>query len=200
MLYSEFIARSNDKDLEEWQYKMIEDVYCDHPSITDVGGQDQIAAIYNDGGLDVIYKMYRDIYPDRKTHPIITHHVTNLIENYDVCYEHYCHNCKNNTIVYLYEQIEEELKNNYPDIWNTIDYFSISCKYEMDMKNNPDLLIPDFQWMPVYYVRGGSEGFYIHIDVITPGNKMVHLYTAKTLCGRDEGERICNAITRIIDM
>ena len=65
-------------------------------------------------------------------------------------------------------------------IWE--EYISCSCMtYYPDCKLTfidkwPQL----YNWVPVYVVRGGSEGMYLHVDFIIDGQR-IHYITGKTL-------------------
>lgn len=56
MMKEEFETRIG-REISETEYKEIEYVYAWHPAIKDVEGKDQIAAIFNAGGMMVIRAM-----------------------------------------------------------------------------------------------------------------------------------------------
>lgn len=59
MLKEEFLMRIQVSDISPEDYKLIDFVYTWHPSIDPVGGKDEIAAIYNIGGMRIIRDMLK---------------------------------------------------------------------------------------------------------------------------------------------
>jgi hypothetical protein len=78
-----------------------------------------------------------------------------------------------------------------------MDYFDISAG-----SDKKDALFPvDRGWLKVYYVQGGSEGYYVHVET-APMNEVNRLYfLAKTLREGEAGvswaERMVCALSRI---
>lgn len=51
------------------------------------------------------------------------------------------------------------------NFYDELDYFhtSINIKCQGDLNSE----IPTFKWIVVYVVVGGSEGYYIHVDIVS---------------------------------
>jgi hypothetical protein len=122
---------------------------------------------------------------------------SDLYSTWEVQRNHRCVNIKNKTTGEIYQTVRGQLSENYPDLWSQLDYFNMSdgsdtCKPW-----------PEHNWVAVFYVRGGSEGFYIHVAVLSSG-KYRTMFLGKTLCEGQTGVRIAegtaNAIARIMEV
>ena len=208
MLKSEFLERISTGAMEDWQWPVIEEVYTFHKSISDINGKNEIAVIFNEKGFPGIYEMYRELHPcdnphdigtSRDSYAVIKAHRTDLYDNYDVSYEGYCINTKNNTLRSLYEYVCKELKENHKELYEQLDYFSMDSGYHLTKEERVKRLIPQFRWIAVFYVTGGSEGHYIHVEAIAE-ERTENLFLGKTFLGRDHAEKVCNVLSRILNV
>ena len=71
--------------------------------------------------------------------------------------------------------------------------FSLSASREID---NGTFWPLRYAWVACYAVTGGSEGHYIHIDVITREDKRILMSLGKTFEGMDKALLIANACAR----
>ena len=85
----------------------------------------------------------------------------------------------------LNERLEAE--GNKPDEYG----FSLSVSREIEAQYWP----LRFAWVACYAVTGGSEGHYIHIDVITREDKRILMSLGKTFEGMERALQIANACT-----
>lgn len=104
----------------------------------------------------------------------------------------------NISIKEVYKQLKERLEKDglLPD-----EYFSISCSYDY----KEDAPFPDnYRWIACYAVTGGSEGHYIHVDILAPlelspiktirESKLIYL--GKTFQGFDFAARVAVACAK----
>lgn len=182
--------------LENWQWEIAHHVYQWHDSIKDVGGKEQIADIVRQGWLygSPIFVMYEEL----KGPVVIKYSNGDLYSTWDVIHTGYCINDKPRPISEVFEQVNSRLQSEYPELYRELDYFSNSVKYEPD-----STLWPKFRWIAVFYVRGGSEGYYIHVETRNDGAAKI-MFLGKTLlegkAGRELCEKIVAALSRIMDV
>jgi len=171
-------------------YYLIETVYRDHESITDFVGKKQIADIYKKGGINAIWKMFKEVSDEK---PVMETR-EDIFSYYDVSYDWTCHNERPKTMQQVYDYICNEMKEKYPELWRMLDYFDI-WKYD-GITHFP----LDYKWIAVFYVRGGSEGHYFHVEAIKDG-KITHLFLGKTLSeNREDAILINSALSRILEV
>lgn len=96
-------------------------------------------------------------------------------------------NTENKPISQVYKELVEMLKAD--GIYNEIDYFS-SMSYQ---GNKP---FPDYHWISCFVVEGGSEGHYIHVEVIDGEGNRILLYVGKTFEGIDHALKLSNLLTK----
>ena len=67
---------------------------------------------------------------------------------------------------------------------------------------NSMMLIPSYKWVAVYAVRGGSEGWYIHVDLlgVTKQTDRLLLFIGKTLLSSEKAEQYVVALNRIMEL
>lgn len=185
--------------VKDHDWPAIEFVYTWSPEIENVGGKDQIAdlirqPVANCAGYST-YPLHRLLPAAIKAAkdvgvPIETHY--GLQQNHDV-FNGYCYNFENRKARDVFKDVEQALRERglYPD-----EYFS--C----ELKN--DALWPEYRWLACYAVRGGSEGYYVHVDAIDSktGSRQLILL-GKTLqwgaTGRQYINSIANALTEILE-
>lgn len=94
------------------------------------------------------------------------------------------------TLDEVYKDIVQALKEQ--DVWDMLDYFNISTE-----KRDGKAHFPDYHWISVFVVKGGSEGFYFHIEAINEDKRRL-LYLGKTLSERiDEALKINNVLVKL---
>ena len=81
------------------------------------------------------------------------------------------------------------------DIWDSLDYFHLSRDYKDDKFE--DKLFPNWRWIACYAVVGGSEGHYIHVDIIDMDGKTTQLFLGKTFMGMDYALYVSNMLTKV---
>jgi hypothetical protein len=181
--------------LEDWKWKMAEFVYMNHPTIEDVRGKQQVADIVKQGfGWDSpIRAMYKEINGP----VIIAKTMHQLFTTYDVTHESLCINERGNPMDEIYAHVKKELQEKYPDLWGKLDYFD----QDVELRHRSELWDTDTHWIAVFYVRGGSEGYYIHVETRKDGQAKI-IFLGKTLLEGEEGvqcaEQTANAIARIM--
>jgi hypothetical protein len=84
-----------------------------------------------------------------------------------------------------------------------LDYFSFSLKYERDINQDMSTQIPRrINWVACFAVEGGSEGHYIHVELIysdEKGNQRRELaFLGKTFMGLDHALKVAGVLTRVI--
>jgi hypothetical protein len=124
---------------------------------------------------------------------IQSHHIEPFVE-YDVTVERRIVNETARTIEDVYFYLLNTLKVKYPEIYNYCDY--VSCN-KWDNLTHWSL---DYHWVAVYYVTGGSEGYYIHVDQISRTETRIHYFLLKTLYDRKIAEQICNTVANIMEV
>ena len=79
------------------------------------------------------------------------------------------------------------------------EYFSVSGQSDQPFWN----LVESYRWIACYAVTGGSEGHYIHIDLIHGYDhdwtgRVVHLITGKTFQGLAHAQKIANRCAELL--
>lgn len=98
------------------------------------------------------------------------------------------------TIPATINQVYEYLRKNMPD--DMIDeYFSNMATYG---KNGDNAFPQDYNWIACYAVTGGSEGHYVHVDIIKE-DKRTLLYLAKTFRGYDHACAIAAHLGKMLN-
>ena len=84
-----------------------------------------------------------------------------------------------------YEWVSSRNNKGYSDchsVFDWLDYMSIQS--ELGIVEKRDEEIPDFRWIICWFVEGGSEGHYFHIEAVEPQtHQHIPLILAKTLSG-----------------
>ncbi len=85
---------------------------------------------------------------------------------------------------------EDDLIDEYFDLSNPIDQTFFR-------------LLEDYRWIACYAVTGGSEGHYIHIDLVHGydrdySGKALHLITGKTFLGLDHALKVANRCAELL--
>jgi hypothetical protein len=213
--------------LEDWQWEIAHEVYQKHSHISDVHGKDQITGIIRMGfdypfghwalcgatpvegrssGMnkwedDPIMKMYREI----EGKPVIckTNHWLTYTE--DVTTEGHCINFRPNLLKEISQEVMDKLEKDHHSLVAHLEYWSV--EYGPDPygpKAHDTATWPKgFPRIAVFYVRGGSEGYYVHVEALKDG-KHKNIFLAKTLLEGEGGvtwaERMVCALSRILDV
>ena len=79
------------------------------------------------------------------------------------------------------------------------EYFSMSNMAEKPFWK----LLENHRWIACYAVTGGSEGHYIHVDLICGYDldgtgKVLHLFTGKTFLGLAHAQRIASRCAELL--
>lgn len=164
MNQNEFENLINDKCYE---YPMVEFVYTWTPAINDVGGKEQIAKIYKDGYTSAIHKMVPEAIKAARAAGVEVKHVVGRLGEYDVLFG-VCYNQHGLQSRRIFTDLVNYLGSLEPD-----EYFTLEREFD-------GVEFPENQWVAVYCVPGGSEGTYMHIDLID-GDKRRNWALGKTL-------------------
>jgi hypothetical protein len=98
------------------------------------------------------------------------------------------------TIPATINQVFDYLSKSMPD--GMIDeYFSNMSKYD---KSGEQAFPQKYDWIACYAVTGGSEGHYVHVDIIQD-DKRTLLYLAKTFLGYDHACEIAAHIGKTLN-
>ncbi len=106
-------------------------------------------------------------------HGKIVKTVRELLQTYDVTDKHYCINERGNNIGEIWKEIEAKLKELHPELLDQADYYGVN------MGERDKTWPTEYGRLAVFYVRGGSEGYYVHVETLDAGHKCWFL--AKTL-------------------
>jgi len=80
-----------------------------------------------------------------------------------------------------------------------LDYFDQATSYTAKGAKRRALWPVSYHWLVCYYVAGGSEGYYFHVDMIDADGKREMLFLGKTLIERRElAAEITGALSSII--
>lgn len=79
------------------------------------------------------------------------------------------------------------------------EYLSVSIDTDQPFRK----LAENYRWIACYAVTGGSEGHYIHIDLIHGydqdwSGKALHLITGKTFLGLNHAQKIANRCAELL--
>lgn len=137
----------------------------------------------------------------------VVSHKSDLYTEYDVTDKHYCINEKPRKLIDIFNDVNKQLKEKYPKLCEGFDYFSLSASldhfYDSGSRGTEILWNMDTAWTAVYYVTGGSEGYYIHVSSIHD-DKHKLLFLGKTLREGEAGiswaEQMVAAISRIMNV
>ena len=122
--------------------------------------------------------------------PVIVKSVHHLLDTYDVTDQHLCINEHGNPLKEIFQEVNARLHKEYQRLCEDIDYFHISDREPEDFP------IP-YNRLMIFYVRGGSEGYYVHVEVRVDGKHRL-LFLGKTLLrGRrvSSGQRVWSALS-----
>jgi hypothetical protein len=129
-------------------------------------------------------------------HGKVVEHKSDLYTTYDVTDKGYCINIKPRKLVDIFNDVDRQLKEKYPKLCEGIEYFDL-------FPWHPEIVFWDLDthWTAVFYVTGGSEGYYIHVEAIKEEARTL-LFLGKTLREGETGiswaEQMVCAISRIM--
>jgi hypothetical protein len=105
----------------------------------------------------------------------------------------YLRKVRNKTVKEVFDETVAFLKER--DLYDELDYFSISHPWSIDAKKT-DFPNP-WRWIACYAVVGGSEGHYIHVDVIDTEGKREMIFIGKTFSGMDHALKVSNLLSKV---
>lgn len=109
-----------------------------------------------------------------------------LFTTYEVDQSGYCVNIKGKPAREILKGIEAKID---PTLLECLEYFkAMDTTYDADSRR-----------VIVYSVRGGSEGYYMHVDSVDRDGKLSTLILAKTLGGAAEIKDLERAIWDVVD-
>lgn len=150
-----------------------------------------LEGILGEGGKQLPYFTNPDankFYRSRQLAPIEEIEIETWLPNPDN--PHYLILDRRRTIGEVFADLKQAMKEQ--KIRDDLDYFSISTSSKEEAEP-----FPEFNWVSVFLVRGGNEGYYFHIEVIKGDNRRL-LYLGKTLHEKvDEAIRIQNVLVRL---
>jgi hypothetical protein len=115
-----------------------------------------------------------------------------LLTTYEVTDKHYCINERGNPLPDVLREIRKALDKELLFWSEGADYFNVYPGYE-------DKPWPLEGWIKVFYVKGGSEGYYVHVEV---RNELILL--GKTLregeAGRHWAEQMVCVLSEILEV
>jgi hypothetical protein len=126
--------------------------------------------------------------------------VRELLSTYDVTDKHLCINERGNKLSEIHKEVMNKLRKDYPELVTDIEYFGIFPSFK------EDAVFPiDRGYLKVFYVTGGSEGYYVHVETKTKHESQYDrnelYFLAKTLREGEAGiswaERMVCALSRI---
>ena len=133
------------------------------------------------------------------TDKTIVRTVTDLFTIYDVTEDGYCVNERGRTYGNIEADIIRKMKEKHREAWEMLDYFGLEYEYRRQHKG--DYFPIQWHWIAVYYVKGGSEGFYFHVDLIDNDGQRDLIFLGKTLSeDRSDAEMIQNALARVFEV
>lgn len=117
-----------------------------------------------------------------------------LFTTYEVTPQHRCVNEQGKTSREILDSIKVKID---PALLECLDYDSADSTY--DSSTVYTRYIPGSRVI-VYTVRGGSEGYYLHVDMIQRSDgKLKNLILMKTLGGSEDIKKLERAIWDIVD-
>lgn len=127
--------------------------------------------------------------------------VRELLSTYDVTDKQLCINERGNKLTEIHKAIMDKLRKDYPDLVEDIEYFNIFPGFK------EDAVFPvNRGYLKVFYVTGGSEGYYVHVETETKHDSQYDrnelYFLAKTLREGEAGiswaEKMVCALSRIM--
>lgn len=130
--------------------------------------------------------------------PVIVRTVHEFLSTYDVTDQHLCINEKGNPIEEVFKELEKKLKEDYGFLIHGVEYFDVSAV--SDGRYAP---FPYADRLCIFYVKGGSEGYYVHVETKDKHGKSTCQFLAKTLneglAGITWAEQMVCALSRIME-
>jgi hypothetical protein len=129
-------------------------------------------------------------------HGKVVEHKSDLYTTYDVTDKGYCVNIQPRKLQDIFNNVNRMLKEKYPKLCEDIEYFGM-----FDTTGLEPMWDMGTHWTSVFYVEGGSEGYYVHVEAIKD-DKRTLLFLGKTLREGEAGiswaEQMVCAISRIM--
>ena len=131
----------------------------------------------------------------------IVSHETDLLSEYDVTNKNFCINITPRKIKDIFKEVENQLPK---ELMNEFDYYVSSFPFihttniaEAHFDENG--LFPEFHWIAIYYVLGGSEGYYVHVATINDEEHHEMVWVAKTLYEGTKGKEVCRKLVAALE-
>lgn len=172
----------------EWPY--IELAYTHSPEIPDINGKQVIADIYKAKGMQGIHTLLQnDIFDQFKD--TIAYSTESEFSTYDVNFNGFVRNEVGKPIEKVFTWIKGELTSKGIDLSN-YDYFH--CNKYRESKAWPI----SYHRIACFAVTGGSEGHYVHVDVIDNNQHIENLLLAKTFLGHDHANLLASELSKLL--
>jgi hypothetical protein len=92
-------------------------------------------------------------------------------------------------------------------LWEELDYFNMDFQIEKNTQLR-DILPEHFNWISVWAVPGGSEGHYVHVELVGACESLENcrqsrkltrcIFLGKTFMGMDHALALVGALTRML--
>ena len=116
-----------------------------------------------------------------------------LLTRYDVDFKGCIQNEVFKTRREVFTEVCKQFKEKYQEVYDNMEYFDIMEKYH----GKDERPFPDFRWIAVFAVTGGSEGYYVHVETIIDEKREL-IFLAKTLLDREHSFQIVRALSEIL--
>jgi hypothetical protein len=125
---------------------------------------------------------------------------SDLYTTYDVTDKGYCINIKPRKVSEVFNEVKSCLEKQHKYLLDDADYFDYSATRERITND-----VWDFNgWTIIHYVKGASEGYYVHVAVTGKDGRYQLLFLGKTLREGEAGiswaEQMVCAISRIMEV
>ena len=179
-----------------WQYQRLKFIAEWHPRF--VSMKQLVDELYSDGSgycsdTELWSALKEALQTSKEAGEPVDHRVEIYVE-YDVLFSH-CINFKQRTVTEVYQYLMKRLPKK---LMENMDYFATLASRKTEGAD-----WPEFRWVSVYYVTGGSEGYYLHVDVINKQGRDC-MIVGKTLlegkAGRNYMAKVCKKISEILEV
>lgn len=189
--FDKLIGKTSDPR-REWPW--IDLAYIHSPSVPDIGGHQFIANIYLSKGMTGILELWKDpVF--RQFDEDTAYYGHDQFSTFEVNYKGFVKNeqgkPKNEVMLWL----KEEIGKAGIDL-QEYDYFSLTKDGNFPVVYKP---WPIDAWrIACFAVTGGSEGHYIHIDMIDKNANVKNLILGKTFMGFDHALALVTVVTKLL--
>ena len=135
-----------------------------------------------------------------ETKTTIVKTVRELLTTYDVTENHHCINERGNLLSDIHAELKKRLNEKDPELLKEADYFDINGNFTYREQARWDT---NTERIAVFYVKGGSEGYYVHVEAYFEGKHKL-IFLGKTLREGEMGitwaEKMVCALSRILEV